>query len=167
MKAKAKTTAVEFPVSIEVMLNEYDSLRGQKKTIEDRMKVLSDQIKAYAEKNGVKDDKGSYYAENEQYVYGKQCKKSVSFNVEKALDFFKENGYEDCINTVEVINEEAVEAHINEGDISFEELESITTTKVQYAIDIKKKEDMPVVEQTEVPLAASKKTRLVPKGGKK
>lgn len=164
---KAKSNAVEFPVPIGTLLAEYDSLRVQKKTIEDRMKVLSDQIKAYAEKNGVKDDKGSFYAEDEQYVYGKQCKKSVSFDLEKALAFFKEHGYTECIDTVEVINEDAVEGLINTGDISFEDLESITNTKVSYAIDIKKKEEMPVVEQTEVPLAASKKTRLIPKGGKK
>ena len=47
------------------------------------------------------------------------------------------------------------------------EKEEITNTKVSYAIDIKKKEEMPVVEQTQVSMAASKKTRLVPKGGKK
>lgn len=164
---KAKTKAVEFSLPIGTLLAEYDSLREQKKKIDERMKYLADQIKANAEKVGVKDDKGSFYAEDENYVYGKQCKKSVSFNEEKALSYFKENGFEDCITTVEVVNEEAVEEHINTGDISYEDLESITNTKVSYAVDIKKKEGMPVVEQTEVPLAASKKTRLVPKGGKK
>lgn len=164
---KAKTNVTEFSLPIGKLLEEYNSLREQKKTIEDRMKSLADQIKANAEKVGVKDDKGSFYAENEQYVYGKQCKKSVSFNQEKALAYFKDHGYTDCIGTVEVINEEAVEGRINTGDISFEDLEEITTTKVSYAIDIRKKEEMPVVEQTEVSMAASKKPRLVPKGGKK
>ena len=164
---KAKTKVAEFSLPIGTLLSEYDTLREEKKKIEDRMKYLAEQIKAEAEKVGVKDDKGSYYAEDEKYVYGKQCKKSVSFNQEKAITFLKDRGYDDCIDTVEVINEDAVEGHINSGDISFEDLEDITTTKVTYAIDIKKKEDMPVVEEKEVPLAASKKTRLVPKGGKK
>ena len=164
MKAKTKATVISLPIGS--LLEEYYSLREQKKTIEDRMKTLADLIKANAEKTGVKDDKGSYYAEDEQYVYGKQCKKSVSFDKDKAIEYFKNHGYSECIDTVEVINEEAVESLINTGDISYEDLEAITTTKVTYAIDIKKKEDMPVVEQTEVPLAASKKTRLVPKGGK-
>lgn len=164
MKAKTKATVIQMPIG--KLLEEYHSLREQKKTIEDRMKYLADQIKENAESTGVKDDKGSYYAENEQYVYGKQCKKSVSFDTDKALSYFKNHGFEECIDTVEVINEEAVEGRINAGDISFEDLESITTTKVSYAIDIKKKEDMPVVEQTEVAMVASKKTRLVPKGGK-
>ena len=163
MKAKTKATVISLPIGS--LLEEYYSLREQKKTIEDRMKYLADQIKANAEKVGVKDDKGSFYAEDEQYVYGKQCKKAVSFDKDKAIEYFKNHGFDECIDTVEVINEEAVEGRINTGDISFEDLESITNTKVTYAIDIKKKEEMPVVEQTEVPMAASKKTRLVPKGG--
>ena len=165
MNAKSKATVISLPIG--AMLSEYDSLREQKKKIEDRMKYLADQIKANAEKIGVKDDKGSFYAEDEQFIYGKQCKKSVSFNQEKALSYFRDHGYDDCITTVEVINEEAVESRINTGDISFEDLEDITTTKVSYAIDLKRKEEMPEVEQTEVPIAASKKSRLVPKGGKK
>lgn len=165
MNAKSKATVISLPIG--AMLSEYDSLREQKKKIEDRMKYLADQIKANAEKVGVKDDKGSFYAEDEQFIYGKQCKKSVSFNQEKALSYFRDHGYDDCITTVEVINEEAVESRINTGDISFEDLEDITTTKVSYAIDLKCKEEMSEVEQTEVPIAASKKSRLVPKGGKK
>lgn len=165
MNAKSKATVISLPIG--AMLSEYDSLREQKKKIEDRMKYLADQIKANAEKVGVKDDKGSFYAEDEQFIYGKQCKKSVSFNQEKALSYFRDHGYDDCITTVEVINEEAVESRINTGDISFEDLEDITTTKVSYAIDLKRKEEMPEVEQIEVPIAASKKSRLVPKGGKK
>jgi hypothetical protein len=165
MNAKSKATVISLPIG--AMLSEYDSLREQKKKIEDRMKYLADQIKANAEKVGVKDDKGSFYAEDEQFIYGKQCKKSVSFNQEKALSYFRDHGYDDCITTVEVINEEAVESRINTGDISFEDLEDITTTKVSYAIDLKRKEEMSEVEQTEVPIAASKKSRLVPKGGKK
>lgn len=165
MNAKSKATVISLPIG--AMLSEYDSLREQKKKIEDRMGYLADQIKANAEKVGVKDDKGSFYAEDEQFIYGKQCKKSVSFNQEKALSYFRDHGYDDCITTVEVINEEAVESRINTGDISFEDLEDITTTKVSYAIDLKRKEKMSEVEQTEVPIAASKKSRLVPKGGKK
>ena len=165
MNAKSKATVISLPIG--AMLSEYDSLREQKKKIEDRMKYLADQIKANAEKVGVKDDKGSFYAEDEQFIYGKQCKKSVSFNQEKALSYFRDHGYDDCITTVEVINEEAVESRINAGDISFEDLEDITTTKVSYAIDLKRKEEMSEIEQTEVPIAASKKSRLIPKGGKK
>lgn len=168
MKPKSKVTQMPVPiVPIQSLLEEYDSLRERKKTIEERMKKLADQIKDYAEKNGVKDDKGSFYAQNESFIYGKQCKKSVSFDKEKAISYLKEQGFDDCIDTVEVIVEAAVEERINTGDISYEDLEGITTTKVSYAVDIKKKEEMPEVQQTTVSLAASKKPRIAPKGGKK
>lgn len=158
----------EISIPLESMLTEYNNLKEQKKTVEARMKYLADKIKAEAEKVGVKDDKGSYYAENEQFIFGKQCKKSVTFNEEKALAYFKAHDLEDCIKTVEVIDEDCVEVHINSGDISFEDLEEITDTKVTYAVDVKKKDTVvDVVEQTSVPLAASKKPRIVPKGGKK
>ena len=162
-KAKGNVTPI---VPVEELLKEYDFLREQKKTIEGRMKYLADQIKENAQKVGVRDDKGSFYAENESFIYGKQAKKSVSFDKDKAIQFFKDNDLNDCISTVEVINEGAVEEHINSGDISFESLEEITVTKVSYAIDIKKKEEMPEVEQTSVPMAASKKPLLIPRGGK-
>ena len=163
MKAKGKVTQI---VPVGMLLTEYNTLREQKKTIEDRMKYLSDQIKSNAERVGVKDDKGSYYAEDDNFIYGKQAKKSVSFDKDKTIQYLKDHKLNDCIDTVEVINENAVETHINSGDISFEDLEDITVTKVTYAIDIKKKEEMPEVEQTSVPMAASKKPCLTPRGGK-
>lgn len=165
MKAKQKVVTV---IPISTLLDEYDELRERKKQVEKRLSYLSDQIKAYAEANGVKDDKGSFYASDDKYIYGKQAKKSVSFDKEKAMQFFKAHKFTDCIDTVEVINEDAVEARISSGDISYEELESITVTKTTYAIDVKKKEEMPEVEETIVSLAASKKPKLsVPHGGKK
>ena len=128
--------------------------------------IFAKEIKEYASKNGVKDDKGSFYCDNGSFMFGQQAKKSVTFVIDKALEFFKTHGLTDAVKTVEAIDEEAVERYINEGKVTFDDLESITQTKVTYAIDLKKKEDMPVVEETTVAMAASKKTRLVPKGGK-
>ena len=66
---------------------------------------------------------------------------------------------DDCVKVVKQVNEEAVEQAVNEGEITFDELESITTTKVTYAIDVKRKEEMPEVEQSEI-LAASRKPKM-------
>lgn len=154
-------------VSIDSLLLEYNKLREEKKTIEARMKKLSEDIKDYAEKNGVKDDKGSFYAENNSFTFGKQAKKSISFIQDKALEFFKKRKLVEAIKVVETIDEEAVEKYIKDGAITFKDLEEITETKVTYAIDIKKKEEMPEVEQTTVQLVASKKPKLNLKGGKK
>lgn len=152
-------------MSIQRILDEYFALRGEEKRIKSRLTYLSGEIKKYAEDNGVKDDKGSYYSENESYVFGKQAKKQVSFDVEKAITFLKAKGFSDCVKTREIIDEDAVEAHINSGDISYDELEGITVTKVTYAVDVRQKEEMPEVEQTTVSIAASKKSTRTPRGG--
>lgn len=162
--AKSKSEIKDL-IPIRTILDEYVTLREQKKTIEARMKQLADDIKARAEKDGQKDDKGSFYAENDGYIYAKQAKKSVSFDTEKALAFFREHNFDSCIDTVEVINEEQVEALVSSGAITYAELEDIISTKVSYSVDVKVKEEMPVVEETTVALAASKKPRLVPKKG--
>ena len=151
--------------SINDKVLEYHRLREESKTIKSRMDTLAKEIKEYASVNGVKDDKGSFYCDNGSFMFGQQAKKSVSFVFEKAIDFFKSRGLVDCIKTTEVIDEEAVERYINSGHITFDDLESITQTKVTYAIDLKKKEDMPVVEETTVSMAASKKPKLSVKRG--
>lgn len=157
----------KFPQqSIEEKIKEYDSLRGQAKTIKSRMDTLAKEIKDYATAHGEKDDKGSFYCERGAYLFGNQAKKSVSFKTEEAITFLKTRGFHDAVTIKEVIDEDAVERHISSGEISFEDLESITTTKVTYAIDLKKKEDMPVVEETTVAMAASRKPKLSARKGK-
>lgn len=148
-------------VSIEQKVTEYDKLRAQSKTIKSQMDKLSAQIKDSAEKLGTKDDKGSYFYETDQYIFGKVAKKSVSFSEEKAIKFFKKKGLDKCIDIVEVINEEAVSGYVSSGDITYEELDDITQTKTTFAVDVKKKEEMPEIEQTRVPLVASAKPKLL------
>ena len=146
-------------------VEEYNALRDQAKVIKNRMDTLAKEIKEYASKNGVKDDKGSYYCENSSFMFGQQAKKSVSFIVDKAIEFFKSNGLYEAVKTVEVIDEEAVSRYVDDGRVTFDDLEAITQTKVSYAIDLKKKEGMPVVEETTVAMAASKKPKLPLKRG--
>ena len=151
--------------SINDKVQEYHRLREEAKTIKSRMDTLAKEIKEYASKNGTKDDKGSFYCDNGVFMFGQQAKKSVTFVLDKALEFFKSHGLTDAVKTVEAIDEEAVERYINEGKVTFDDLESITQTKTTYAIDLKKKEDMPVVEETTVAMAASKKPKLSVKRG--
>lgn len=151
--------------SIDSKVQEYYRLREEAKTIKSRMDTLAKEIKAHASAHGVKDDKGSFYCDNGTFMFGQQAKKSVSFIRDKAIEFFKTHGMLEAVKTTEVIDEEAVEKYINDGSLTFEDLESITETKTTYAIDLKKKEDMPVVEETTVSLAASKKPKLSVKRG--
>lgn len=146
LKAKKKDS-----VPVADYIREYVRLREEKKSIEKRMKQISDVLKSYAVTNGQKDDKGSSYFERDDYVVGNVARKSVSFNIEKATQFFRRKGYPECIDTIEVINESAVEELLSTGEISIDDLASITDTKVSYSIDIKpvdKSSDGEVEEHT-------------------
>lgn len=142
--------------SIETRVQEYAILRDQKKSIEGRMKELASDIKTFAERNGSRDDKGSSYCDLDSFVIGCVAKKSVSFIKDAAISFFKMKNFTTAIDTVEVINEKAVEGLISSGKISYEDLEAITETKTSFSVDIREKTEMPTVEQTTL-VAASKK----------
>ncbi len=154
-------------VPINEVLKEYSALREESSRIKKRMDALSATIKDYAEKSGTKNDSGSFYAENDEFIFGKQAKKSVSFMEETAIKFFKDKGLHECVKTIEKIDESKVEEAIQSGDLSYDELQSITQTKTTYAVDVKRKAEMPEVAQSEVKMAASRKSKPSLKGGKK
>lgn len=137
VKKKAKIPVSDY-------IKEYVRLREEKKSIEARMAQISEALKQYAEDKGQKDDKGSFYFERDGYMIGKQARKSMTFDVDKATKFFRKRGYPECISTVEQINYDAVEELLDTGEITIEELEKITNTKVSYSISI-----IPVEEVTD------------------
>lgn len=129
-------------------VQEYNDLREQAKLIKERMDTLATEIKDYSTKFGVEDDKGSKYLESEGFIYGCQIKKSINFNNDVAIPFFKQKGLTKAVKTVttETINEKAVEKYIEEEKLTYAELESITTTKASFSVYVKAKEEMPEVE---------------------
>ena len=145
-------------VPIEQALDEYALLKKQEKIITDRKAYLATIIKEHAEKFGVKDDKGSFYASNDTYQWGKQAKTSVSFKEEEAIHFFKEKGYKECIKVVETLDQDAVALRLSVGDVTPDDIENITTKKTTYAVDVKIKEEITAtVEETSLPKASMRK----------
>ena len=65
-------------------VSEYNMLRAKSKTIKSRMDELAKNIKAHLTKNVTPDSKGSYYAEDENFVYGNMAKKSIKLNEESS-----------------------------------------------------------------------------------
>ena len=57
------------------------------------------------------------------------------------------------------INEDAVYSRVSNGDLTVEELESITETSVSYSVSVKAVEEMPEVQCASV--AASTKKRSI------
>ena len=138
---------------------DYDELSAQIKELEARKEALSDKIKEGSEKFGVKDDKGSYYLENDQFLMGKVAKKSFKIDQDKAVGVLKSMGLGDVVDTVtiETVNEDRLNSAVQEGRISINEVEKFTNVTTSYSVTVKKKEPMPEVEQSTVKIAARKK----------
>lgn len=145
--------------TINELVKQYVEYREQKKVIDERMKSIAKILKDHAVSNGVKDSNGSTYVETSNgYRFGNQAKTSVSFN-ESAIPYLKGKGFDDCIEIKESVDEKAVEARVNSGELTVEDLTEITSSKVTYAIDVKKLEVQETVQEAEavMPMAASKK----------
>ena len=141
-----KAMFVHRTPDVHSQVSEYAKLRDQSKLIKTRMDELAKIIKDYSRKNGVKDDKGSFYCENESYVFGQQARKSVSLDQEKSIAFLKQHGFPSAIKTVEQVNEEEVERLLQEGSLSIDDITALSNVKVSYSIDVREKEEMPYVD---------------------
>lgn len=133
---------VKKTIPVREYIQEYVRLREEKKRIDARLSQISNALKQYAEDKGQKDDKGSYYFERDGYSVGKQARKSITFDLDKAVKFFRKRGYPECIITREEIDMDAVNELFSEGEITEEDLERITNTTVTYSIDIKPVEEV-------------------------
>lgn len=157
---------IKDSLPVEELAKQYVEYREQAKEIKARMDSIAKTLKDYAETNGVKDSNGSYYTELNGIKVGKQAKTTVKFT-DNAINYLKSNlsgaELEAVIKTQEYIDEKEFESLVNEGKISDSDILQITESKVTYAIDVKVLADMPEVEQSEIPKAASTKPHFVKK----
>ena len=136
----------------------YSEISAKIKELEAKKKALSTQIKDLTEKFGVKDDKGSFYYDSDDFIMGKVCKKSFSLEQETAIKTLHELGLEDCITTVEVVNEDELSKAISNGRITMQSVDSFTKEKVNYSVSVVKKEKVTAeVQQTTLKSVARKK----------
>lgn len=159
LKKSGTVTPMFTEDDIYSMAREYSELSSQIKELEARKKVLSEKIKEGSEKYGVKDDKGSFYLENDNFIMGKVAKKSFKIDQEKAVGVLKNMGLGDVVDvvTVETVNEDKLNSAVQEGRISINEVEKFTNVTTSYSVTVKEKEAMPEVEQSTVKMAARKK----------
>lgn len=148
---------------IERLVEEYTTLRDKTKSIKTRMDEIAKTIKDYLSSNLKPDSKGSYYAQNDNFVYGSQAKKTVKLNETKATEFFKSKGLlEKVVDVKTVINEDKVSKLLENAEITQEELESLVDIKTTYSIDIKAKVKEEEEEIVEVKVASTKPQRKLP-----
>lgn len=139
---------------------EYAELSEQIKVLEARKKELSEKIKSGAEQFGVKNDKGSHYLENDEFILGRIAKKSFRIDQDKAVPILEKMGLGDVVDvvTVKSVNEDKLNSAVGEGRISLNEVENFTSVSVSYSVDVKRKESVTAeVEQSTLKSAARKK----------
>ena len=142
----------------------YNTLRKQKKTIEEEMSKLGKEIQAYAEVHGNKDSKGSYFIESGDFICGKTARTSIKLNTDRALEYVQQNALP-CVKTVDMLDEEAFEQLVSNGTIDVDTLETLLDKKTTYAVAVTEKEKMPEVQEVTVTTTAKpKKLRLSRKG---
>ena len=139
-------------IPIEEQVRQYDALRTQSKTIKTEMDRLANAIKQYAEYHGSKDDKGSFFCESDDFIFGQQARKSITFKQEESVEFLSRRGYTNAITIIKVVNEPEIEKLIGEGKITYDDLEHMTETKMSYAILVEPKEQVAEVQQEEIKL---------------
>lgn len=138
---------------IDNYVQEYSSISAQIKKLEERKKSLAGTIKLYAQENGVRDDKGNFYCENDTFVYG-MVAKSQTVPRKDIIDTLKMMGREDCIDTVEVANIDAINKCYDDGILSDDDIKRLFEVKfLTPSVSVKEKKEMATIEQK----AASKK----------
>ena len=140
------------------MGKEYADISAQIKQLEEQKKALAEKIKSGAEQYGVKDDKGSYYLENDSFIMGKVAKKSFKLDTEKAIETLESIGLGDVVDEVVVrtVNEDKLQKAVQSGKISLDTVEGFTITSVSYSVSVKEKEAMPEVEVSTAKVARKK-----------
>lgn len=140
------------------MGKEYADISAQIKKLEEQKKALAEKIKSGAEQFGVKDDKGSFYLENDFYVMGKVAKKSFKIDQEKAVSTLESIGLGDVIDEVVVrtVNEDRLQKAVADKRITLDDVREFTNESVSYSVSVKEKEAMPEVEVTTAKVARKK-----------
>lgn len=157
-KAKTKVVPMLSVDDIGKLGKEYADISAQIKVLEEKKKNLADKIKDGAEKYGVKDDKGSYYLENDSHILGKVARKSFKIDQDKAVSMLQAMGIGDVVDvvTTNVVNEERLQRAVQDGRISLDTVEEFTKSSVSYSVLVKEKEVLSEVDQTTLKVAKKK-----------
>ena len=153
-----ETKPLYFVQDIGKLGREYAEVSKQIKLLDERKKFLADTIKSQVEQTGVKDDKGSYYLEDDNFIMGKVAKKSFKIDQDKAVETLESIGLGDVIDivTVKTVNEDRLQRAVQEKRLSLDTVQDFTNESVSYSVLVKEKEIMTEVEQTTLQVAKKK-----------
>lgn len=121
-------------------LQQYLELREQENLIKKRKSEMGKFLKDYATQHGDKDQKGSSYLMYDNYSIGSVKTTKVTFNQERALDFFtnqRSDLLEEVSKEIVFISEDKVTELVQEGKLSMEEVNSLCDFSTSFKVDIR------------------------------
>lgn len=141
------------------LAREYADLSKKIKALDERKKEIASFLKEAAQNYGVEDDNGSYYFEDDSFLIGKVAKRSYKLDQEKAVETLQKMGLDNLVKTevVKVVDEDALNKAVSDGDLSFDVVEGFTDVSTSYMINVKEKSSMPEVKSESFKVAARKK----------
>lgn len=142
------------------MAAEYKEISEQVKILNTKKGELSEKIKEYSEKLGVKDDVGSFYLECGDYITGKVARVSMSIKQDEAVKVLEAIGLGDVVDetVTKTVNEQRLEQAVAEKRCTLKTVEGFTEKKTTFMVSINKKEEMPEVDTSQsFKTAASRK----------
>jgi hypothetical protein len=124
---------------IAAKFREYVSLKKQIDELTKRQSDIKPELMAYAEANGIEDDKGHYIYYVDEDVDGyvsmqKQRRVSFGYDEDAAKRILTDKGlWEQCTTQVRILNEDALLAAHWEGALSEQDIDAIRPQKVTWA----------------------------------
>lgn len=115
----------------------YIQLREEETAIKAQKTELGNELKILAQNEGAVDDNGSHVIRFPSgYTVANRAKKSQVVDHAKANEIFTKLGIlERC--TKRVVDESALELAFQEGLITLDQIESFTSEKVSYSVDVR------------------------------
>ena len=161
MVKKKKKDASELPFAgrdIAEVVTEYLTLSDEIKKLTKRKDELSAGLKELAMKTGVKDNKGSFYAEAGNNIFGRVRSCTFSLNEDRAVDFFKERGLlKEVVKTV--IDPDKIDALVSTGQLDADDIQSIYDVKETFKVYVTEKKEEESDELPEAVTGTTKKVR--------
>jgi hypothetical protein len=114
---------------------QYIALKEQIKFLTERQSEIKKRLNEAVQDAGEVDGRGHITLElDEDIKVTNQRRESRALNEDFAISLLKERGiYDECIKTVEVLQEDAIMAAVYKGQVTEAEVDEMFPTKVSYA----------------------------------
>lgn len=153
-------TGVNFPQKVE----EYHLMNTQKKALTDKMENLKANLKAYIQKNGVKNsDTGTFMIETQKLIAEERAVKKVIPSLDKVIINFANRPeiISEVVKVTTYLDEEALEKLLSQDIISTQDIENICDINTSYAFYVTQKEEMPEAERSTFTSAVAQRRKPV------